>query len=738
MQLEQRDNSTFVLFQPSCLKHCYIRNQHDLNEIVERPQRIKAVTAGIASVWSKHEQALKLKLTTAEEDDELGNLMKGLSIEKKKRIELKGKTSPFDILFSNDQLSIDSPALKMIHSLPNYPPDYSLPPPPRSPSKKESFPTHSPWPQQLLHLIKQVPPPTPTTTRRESEIPPHLPQGDLYLSPESDQAIFGALGAVCKGVDLIMNNGYDNGFIVIRPPGHHCGESNPQGFCFLNNISIASAHSHLKHGINRVVILDIDLHHGNGTQEIVWKLNEKANQILNSHHEQLQQRRRRSSSPNKSKLKDKDKDKDNPPRPLQIMYSSLHDVLSYPCESGDPYMISSASVQISGPHQQFIQNTHLEPYSSTSEFFKSKQKEKGEGSEGSEGSSLWEKYWNNLGGKKLLDFLTKTSASSEETLILISCGFDASVHEFSSMSRHSLNVPDKFFKKFAFEISKVAKKVSNGKVLFVLEGGYSDKALSSGSFSVLEGLLLAGSSSSSDNNSEEEEKEKKVKVKVEEEDEEEDLKDLERILQVCGLDNNNTLGGKKKIGKGGGGSLRENDKEWIKRTKEIFDYLQLQQLRGDNDGEDDDQDQIPTSTATDRGGRRQLRERKIRLDYAGLADHSLPLATQQKQHQQQSPLITIPSPPAQSVPPSSTTNASTTTTTAFSSIPPTSFYSPLPTTATTTTPTTQDERNEQGEATEQDREKKNNVNNPPPPAIKFIWKQGGIGGNSNSMGQPRM
>ncbi|GAA5994667.1 hypothetical protein JCM5350_000371 [Sporobolomyces pararoseus] len=803
---ENSSNSTFVLFQPSCSKHRYIRNHHDLSEIVERPERIKAVTAGIASVWSKHEKLVvkETKWTppppsetpssaVVEDQDELGSLMKGLSIDRKRekkkvRGEIIGKSSPFDILFSNDQLSIDSQALKLIHGVPNYPPSTTTPtssntdppPPPvlkeeeesSSPSRRRSsprkppppppsstpYPTDSPWPSQLLHLIKQIPPepPTPASnnrrtfnnksnqTRKESEIPLHLPQGDLYLSSESDQAIFGALGAVCKGVDLICNTTttrssdgtqrscysgrnssscYKEGFVVVRPPGHHCGESSPQGFCFVNNVAIAAAHAHLEHGINRVAILDIDLHHGNGTQEIVWGLNEKANKTL---MKQQQPSPRKSNSP--SKLSSFEKDQD-PPRPLQIMYSSLHDVLSY----RDQQLITSASLQISGPHSQFIQNTHLEPYSSLLDF-----KER-----------LWEKYWNSLGGEKLIDFFEKTQAKEEETLILVSCGFDCSIHEYSTMSRHGSNVPTLFFKQFSKRIKQVARKYSKGKVLFVLEGGYSDKALVSGSFSVLEGLILSNDSD-------------------EEDEEEENLEDLERILQVCGLASNNTIhgsggGGSKKkystkggIGSGGG-VVKEDDKDWIKRTKEIFDYLQLQQQQHLDETETEEEDRVSTTdtrflkpttttllTNTDSGGGggRQLRERKIKLDYAGLANHSLPLATQQQQQQQQSQQPQQSSTLSSTTPtPSRPASTSATTGTAFASIPPASFYPPPPTTTTTQEDLHGQEEKELGG----DRDKEINVNpNPNPPKIKFVWKQGGIGGNntagssSSTLGEPRM
>lgn len=85
---------------------------------------------------------------------------------------------------------------------------------------------------------------------------------------------------------------------------HHCDSTNPSGFCFINNVAVAAAHAHLKHGITHVVILDIDLHHGNGTQEIVWQINETA-------------RLRRSALAAGAQISGGD---------LQIYYGSLHDI----------------------------------------------------------------------------------------------------------------------------------------------------------------------------------------------------------------------------------------------------------------------------------------------------------------------------------------------------------------------------------------------------------------------------
>ena len=100
------------------------------------------------------------------------------------------------------------------------------------------------------------------------------------MCPESIQAMEGAVGTICEAVDSVLSS-QDNptrAFVVVRPPGHHCGEDTPEGFCFVNNVAIAAAHglpffdflyssltfplAHLKHGIKKVVIFDIDLHHG--------------------------------------------------------------------------------------------------------------------------------------------------------------------------------------------------------------------------------------------------------------------------------------------------------------------------------------------------------------------------------------------------------------------------------------------------------------------------------------------
>lgn len=82
-------------------------------------------------------------------------------------------------------------------------------------------------------------------------------------------ALRGAGGAV-RAVDAVLGREVDNAFVAMRPPGHHAERATAMGFCFFNNAAIAARHARARHGAGRVAILDWDVHHGNGTQEIFW------------------------------------------------------------------------------------------------------------------------------------------------------------------------------------------------------------------------------------------------------------------------------------------------------------------------------------------------------------------------------------------------------------------------------------------------------------------------------------
>ena len=89
---------------------------------------------------------------------------------------------------------------------------------------------------------------------------------DTYLSPGSWRAIQLAAGAAVQAVDAVMGDEVDNAFALVRPPGHHAEPGRAMGFCLFNNVAIAAEHARVAHGIERVLVVDWDVHHGNGTQ----------------------------------------------------------------------------------------------------------------------------------------------------------------------------------------------------------------------------------------------------------------------------------------------------------------------------------------------------------------------------------------------------------------------------------------------------------------------------------------
>ena len=93
---------------------------------------------------------------------------------------------------------------------------------------------------------------------------------DTWVSPRSFEAAACAVGAACLAVDAVIGGEAANAFCAIRPPGHHAEPNHAMGFCLFGNAVIAARHAQRVHGVERVAILDWDVHHGNGTQAIVW------------------------------------------------------------------------------------------------------------------------------------------------------------------------------------------------------------------------------------------------------------------------------------------------------------------------------------------------------------------------------------------------------------------------------------------------------------------------------------
>lgn len=94
--------------------------------------------------------------------------------------------------------------------------------------------------------------------------------GDTFMSPGSMDAAFRAAGAAVRAVDMVLGGEVQNAFAAIRPPGHHAETETAMGFCFFGNAALAAKHALDHHGLKRVAVVDFDVHHGNGTQDLLW------------------------------------------------------------------------------------------------------------------------------------------------------------------------------------------------------------------------------------------------------------------------------------------------------------------------------------------------------------------------------------------------------------------------------------------------------------------------------------
>jgi acetoin utilization deacetylase AcuC-like enzyme len=91
---------------------------------------------------------------------------------------------------------------------------------------------------------------------------------DTAMNPWTLQAALRAAGAAVLATDLVLKNDVKTAFCSVRPPGHHACRARPMGFCIFNNVAVAARHAVHAHGVERVAIVDFDVHHGNGTEEI--------------------------------------------------------------------------------------------------------------------------------------------------------------------------------------------------------------------------------------------------------------------------------------------------------------------------------------------------------------------------------------------------------------------------------------------------------------------------------------
>ncbi|TBY00744.1 histone deacetylase family protein [Rhizobium laguerreae] len=115
--------------------------------------------------------------------------------------------------------------------------------------------------EHLTAVMREIP-------EEEGEI--NQIEADTYASSKSLQAALTGIGGAMAAVDDVFTGRTDNVFVAARPPGHHAEKMTAMGFCFFNNAAIAARHAQKTHGAERIAIVDWDVHHGNGTQDIFW------------------------------------------------------------------------------------------------------------------------------------------------------------------------------------------------------------------------------------------------------------------------------------------------------------------------------------------------------------------------------------------------------------------------------------------------------------------------------------
>ncbi|MDC3184944.1 histone deacetylase family protein [Candidatus Pelagibacter sp.] len=98
----------------------------------------------------------------------------------------------------------------------------------------------------------------------------HFLDGDTIISPGSKNASFDAVGSIIKAIDLVQNKKNKNAFCAVRPPGHHAEKNKAMGFCIFNNVAVGAKYLLKKYKLKKIAIIDFDVHHGNGTQDIFY------------------------------------------------------------------------------------------------------------------------------------------------------------------------------------------------------------------------------------------------------------------------------------------------------------------------------------------------------------------------------------------------------------------------------------------------------------------------------------
>ncbi len=229
---------------------------------------------------------------------------------------------------------------------------------------------------------------------------------DTVVCPRSYAVALRAAGGCLQAVDAILNDKLGSGFCLVRPPGHHATPDRPMGFCLFNNVGIAARHAQERRGLERVAIVDLDVHHGNGTQDTFY------------------------ADPS-------------------VLYFSTHQFPLYPGtgswrETGE------------GEGRGYTVNLPLPPGS---------------------GDSQYRQVFQEV----LLPILHRFRPQ----LILVSAGFD--VHFSDPLASMRLSCAG--YRELALILREVAEEMCEGRLMFVLEGGYEGEALAWSVRTCLDALL---------------------------------------------------------------------------------------------------------------------------------------------------------------------------------------------------------------------------------------------------------
>ncbi|ONH67415.1 Histone deacetylase HOS3 [Cyberlindnera fabianii] len=415
-------DKTLIILSPLSTRHAFGRSwvsKTYLSTIVERPQRLLATSLGIAASFTMY-------------------------------------PAEYVLMSSSKRSPLTSPHVLKIHGK-NWPNDI-----------------------EKICLASEE-----KLAKGEVEVPEGWNSGDIYLTKKSLDALTGVIGAVETAVDTIFKNDGETpsrAFVAIRPPGHHSHPCVPSGFCLINNAQIAIEYASKTQNVTHAVILDFDLHHGDGTQDICWSkagfepdFGEKAAGYEEGDIDPDEHPKKEANNP-------------------KVGYFSLHDINSFPTETGYaiPTSIKNASTCVMA-HDLNIWNVHLQPYDKEQDFYKDyEEKYSVLLTKADEFLTRAKREHESLIAQNLKDHKRNPSSAPKispfKAMVVISAGFDASEYEVQTMQRHGVHVPTSFYSRFTSDAVSLANKHTDGVLLSLLEGGYSDGALTSGVFSHLVGL----------------------------------------------------------------------------------------------------------------------------------------------------------------------------------------------------------------------------------------------------------